>query len=822
MGVCVDPPAPRSHGPAGPTRPPRLGPAGPTRPPRLGPALALVALVTSPLLLECVPECHMREGARRIQGDRCPVELSSVRPPASGDIYSERVTVRVSMTANDFSRASRIEVLCASEPVVLLPVRERQAKVRCSPQNAAAREGVARVTCLSLPAVCSGQRQEDNQRNPRPVSHGRRGSEKVPSLKPPTCIDTFGVVVYVLRVPVPQWELVYECLRVEAGTVSVSYTTPSHSCGATYTVPDPIPDFHLSVNHSSKSISVTVEAADAVKARWCYRKHGRACVGGGSPPIEIHPSVSPFALLDVPFLLPCVCVQVYYARTDARRHAKCPFRKHSLPDVRDVWRSSRVTLVWSGLSWSSPCSARELNVSASLCWRQHQHLCTPVLNSTLQELFNTSALDVHPQMCVQFSLRGSNHTSCPFSREAPSWEVSYGPGRRSVFLYLTSSVPAKFSAQLCVLTARGCAPAGHVHSAAAENNSGGTTITVPLPLLAEQPCVQVWQSDPALRGRRVLCPDYTHNRFGVYAAAAVGFVVIVSILGVSIKRLANSGASGWLCIREPVLLVCSSEQSAHISAVCSLASILQGELGATVHMALWSRGLQAQPGPGPGVADLGPLPWLYGQWEAVREARGKVLVIWSPEATETYWKWSEERASVERRGGAIEGPSRAQLKRDRTRAKVDEGLKFSGRGMGKRQRQEAEECVKLRDARDWNQREPSAVVGPVFTAALACLEGALHGGKGQGVALVYFQGLCHRRDIPKTFRGLPRYCLPRDLRGLIQELVGTTGRTESAGPGGRRWPRLVSKVLAMWLAQQLTRRLQPPQAGKLEPLRGPP
>lgn len=55
-------------------------------------------------------------------------------------------------------------------------------------------------------------------------------------------------------------------------------------------------------------------------------------------------------------------------------------------DVRDVLGSSNVTLYKSRLRWSSPCSARELNVSASLCWKQRRRPCTPVLNSTLQQV----------------------------------------------------------------------------------------------------------------------------------------------------------------------------------------------------------------------------------------------------------------------------------------------------------------------------------------------------------------------------------------------------------------------------------------------------
>lgn len=244
------------------------------------------------------------------------------------------------------------------------------------------------------------------------------------------------------------------------------------------------------------------------------------------------------------------------------------------------------------------------------------------------------------------------------------------------------------------------------------------------------------------------------------------------------------------------MLVCSSEQSAHISAVCALASILQAELSATVHLSLWALGSQTQTGAGTGVADLGPLPWLYGRWEAVRKAQGKVLIVWSPEAKKSYERWREARLNL----GKNES-------KEEDKAKVEDDLKINERKCKKEKT--AGDCVKLCDDKDrYTQREPSTVIAPVFTAALACLEGALEGYKGQEVALVYFEGRCHSRDIPKAFRGVPRYCLPRDLSGLIQELGGMRRQTQTGKFSWLCWPRLMSKVLSIWLARQLAQRLQ--------------
>ncbi|KAM9856218.1 uncharacterized protein ACBR49_002344 [Aulostomus maculatus] len=243
---------------------------------------------------------------------------------------------------------------------------------------------------------------------------------------------------------------------------------------------------------------------------------------------------------------------------------------------------------------------------------------------------------------------------------------------------------------------------------------------------------------------------------------------------------------------KPVLLVCSSEQSAHISAVCALASILQCELSATVHMALFAQSSQRQAGSRIGVADLGPLPWLYGQWEAVREAQGKVLIIWSPEAKMTYEKWREDMDERKQ--------SKAKGKHDHMREEMDEDLKINGRRL--RQSKQVKtagenKCV----------GKQSTVIEAVFIAALARLERGRQECKDQGVALAYFQGLCHSRDIPKAFRGVPRYCIPQDFSGLIQELGGMTRQTKTGELKTHCWLRLVSKVLSMCLARRLAHRL---------------
>uniref|UniRef100_A0A3Q1IPJ3 SEFIR domain-containing protein n=1 Tax=Anabas testudineus TaxID=64144 RepID=A0A3Q1IPJ3_ANATE len=726
-------------------------------------ALALLAVLASQLLLGCTKTtCQVNH----VQG-LCPVKLTSVQYEEYGRLYAECVTLHVWMTADDLCKAPKIEIL-SPEQDIIRPVMKKMKKVRHFPTAPAPRLSI----CMN-------------------------------------CHDAFTVI--------DDW-LEHGCIIAGVqDVVSVSYSTASTSCNLSYTVRDPIPAFDVFVNQSSKSITVTVESGKKVYARLCYKKNEFLCSGvPESPLVTIDPSRSQSAHFNITYLLPCVCVEVYYTHTDAMRNKKCPFQKERVADVRDVWLTSEVELYESSLHWITKCPANDLpeKISASLCWKQHEHLCTPVLGSTLEEnddgknlTYNTSAVDRHPQMCVQFSLQGSQNIQCPFQADMSSWEAHIGPGRQSVIVYLTSLVPAMFSAQFCVLNKTGCSPIGPVHALRTE----GTQMNMLPHFTTERPCVQVWQSDPALHGKRILCPDYTHNRYGMYAAALLIFVVMVALLGIFIHRLTRSGAAGWLYIQKPVLLVCSSELSSHVSSVCALASILQGELSATVHMALWAQSSQRQTGGGTGVADLGPLPWLYGQWELVQKAQGKVLIIWSPEAKEAYEKWREERVSLHTSGRKKEDDIRSELKHERIKVDAEADYKLNGR-LGKYIKEKAtgkKDCSKLCNDKDWcQQKMHSTVTGPVFAAALACLEGALQQSKGQGVAIVYFQGLGHSRDIPKAFRGVPRYCVPQDFRGLIQELGGMRRPTQTGKFTWHCWPRLLSKVLSIWLARKLAKRLQ--------------
>uniref|UniRef100_A0A8C2L7W3 SEFIR domain-containing protein n=1 Tax=Cyprinus carpio TaxID=7962 RepID=A0A8C2L7W3_CYPCA len=299
------------------------------------------------------------------------------------------------------------------------------------------------------------------------------------------------------------------------------------------------------------------------------------------------------------------------------------------------------------------------------------------------------------------------------------------------------------------------------------------SVDLKLPYLVPCICVQVWRLD--LRGRRIICPDFTHRRWGLITGTAVTLLAAVTVLVCIMYYLVKRRTSVWRSAeRRPVLLVCSSDDAAHVAAVCSLASGLQGELLMDVRLAQW----------GSSLAQLGPVPWLYGQCQAVQKAGGLVLIAWSPDAHQAFLR----------------------------RAKSDwvAGSQFSETGLYSAAEEEEQKCC---DG-EWMEKpvESSSITAPVLDAALCCLWTGLHSdGHARGFGLVCFQGLNNNSSstyIPKQLRCVPKYCLPKDLSSLIHDLADSWDGSGEAQGSGRCWPRLLSKALSFFMSRQLAPRLE--------------
>ncbi|KAF5893212.1 interleukin-17 receptor C-like isoform X1, partial [Clarias magur] len=472
------------------------------------------------------------------------------------------------------------------------------------------------------------------------------------------------------------WELQYDCFTAQAGhTVHVSvYDFNRTLITDSYTVKRPpqedvVPAYNVKLDLLSKRFIVDLEAGQKVYVRLCYENKA-LCKGIISNKIDT--DLNRTVILNLPYLVPCICVQTYYDVVDARRNTTCPLKNKILPGGGEVLSSSSLQLFGSSvLEWKHLCPLTEFKPAVSLCW-QHTHnhsRCVLVQNSTLhvRDLkYNVSDVDKHAHMCLKFHLNESHHVFCPFSSGVLSeWDVTVVPGAQRLYVRLSSSIPASFAAQLCMEKDGACVVEENVHTVQLEEGGRDVELTVPLPFFTSGPCVQVWRSEPALRGRRIICPDYTHRRWGLIVAASLAVLVAITTVGILIYNLVKRQTSAYG---------------------------LQEELRMDVRLAQWTHcGTQSS------LAQLGPAPWLYGQCQQVHGVGGMVLIAWSPKAQHSFLRW-RERENAEK----VDKDQKDKVPRD--------------------QQSQAE--------------SQSSITAPVFNAALISLWAGLQSGRhGQGFGL---------------------------------------------------------------------------------------
>ncbi|CAM4713421.1 unnamed protein product [Leuciscus chuanchicus] len=524
---------------------------------------------------------------------------------------------------------------------------------------------------------------------------------------------------------------------------------------------DPVPKARVTVDEHHKRFTVRLDTDRMVKISLCYKHSYRECEVFHFQKID--PAVNQTVNLSFPHLVPCVCVQLWFTSLDARRVTHCPLKERILPHAGEILSSSSARVLGSVLHWDPLCRDDQSDVSVSLCWRigMQNSDCVPAPNATLYGTklkYNVSAVDEHPQMCVKFSLNGSQRVFCPFESESRcDWSVTVVPGSLHLHVFLTSNIAASFAAQLCVRDKDTCASRGHVVSR--QLDGGAAEMSLRFPFLSAGLCVQVWRLD--LHGRRIICPDFTHRRWGLVIGTSLTLLTLLTLLVFIIRWLIRRSTSVWPgADRRPVLLVCSSNGSPHVSAVCSLASGLQGALCMDVRLAQWM-----QCHPQSSLAQLGPVPWLYGQCRAVQKAGGLVLIAWSPDAHRAYLRWRNS-----------EGKAKFSAVEEEEEEEEEEA--------------EEEECME-------KPIEMSCITAPVFNAALSCLwMGIRSDGYARGFRLVSFQNNNNNTFIPKRLRCVRKYCLPKDLSSLIQDLTGSNTRW-------RCLPRLLSKALSFFVSRQL-------------------
>ncbi|XP_043933322.1 interleukin-17 receptor E [Protopterus annectens] len=513
------------------------------------------------------------------------------------------------------------------------------------------------------------------------------------------------------------WEIQYDCFPADAGhEVIVSLSTiPDYGVQVcrNHTVDehetDPV--FNYSFSLMKKTVSVSVLPGPSVTARLCYQQAFTCEQLGNQSYQQIDTSHSLSAVLSYEFLLPCLCLEVYYSKQDSSRKQVFPFSETEEAYNADLWRSSRFT-DWSDefkdqmkVDFSWPCS--RLKPSVSLCWKENEHFdsaCLDIANSSVVASGMTyfiDSVDVHPRMCFKFAYRNSSHVWCPNRRD---WSVDVEVGVFQLVLQFKSYIPASFSATLCSKNGHDCNSTYLIHTVTKHSTSDTENIELILPFQALGSCVQVWRSDVLFSGKHIICPNYDHGRLGLLVLASLSATVFIIMLLLLLKRCITRiiSAPPW---RRTILLIYSPDSEEHNILIGAFADFLRVELCCDVILDLWDTGK---------VAQIGIIPWLYGKRELVERESGKVLLVWTKFSKVLFEQWLTMKLSC---GSCHSDPH------------------------------------------------------DLFSTAMACLQSDLkQGDRSKDYFLIYFEGLCEINDIPDSFHTIAKFKLLKDLPDLVCKL----------------------------------------------------
>lgn len=239
----------------------------------------------------------------------------------------------------------------------------------------------------------------------------------------------------------------------------------------------------------------------------------------------------------------------------------------------------------------------------------------------------------------------------------------------------------------------------------------------------------------------------------------------------------------------PVLLVSSSDEAAHVSAVLALASGLEAELRCSVRLALWDHCASQD-----SIAHLGPVPWLHAQCQAVLQTEGVILITWSLGASlennelhEIYDNEAKQRDNI------LKGDKDTEIHEVTQTAECQD-----------RTLQGCEEQC----------GEKTSVTVPVLAATLSCLQAALQSGdQGDNFILLYFQRKGYvdgESNLPAVLHTLTRYYLPQNLPKLVLELCmgSMDGKAQTVNKKTSCWLWLAWPWWAHHVSRRLARRLQ--------------
>ncbi|XP_067854655.1 interleukin-17 receptor E-like isoform X1 [Heptranchias perlo] len=507
--------------------------------------------------------------------------------------------------------------------------------------------------------------------------------------------------------PINAADFIYECFESDAGSqVEVTVKTiPDYGPQLTekYKVEDynTGPELNYSVIPEEKQIIVTVPPGHVVTAMLCYKQALRCRELKNSVQL-----INTTSSLTYDYMLPCLCIEVFYPGPDSHRTTVCPFSEAPEALGPDLWKSSNFSdLVHRDNTMAVRFSGKcQIKPRVTLCWKSNG-FCDEFEESEIEFVksgYVFKNVDRHSRMCFKFKYKNSSHIECRNSPDA-DWNVTMVTEPNKLLLTFASNIPASFSAVLCKTVGNECRNLSLIYLITQIELSTQKPLMI-LPVESLEICVKVWRSDVTFSGKQLLCPHYSRQKIGLGLLGTLIVLAMVLLFVYMIWQFNTKVVSAPLWSRT-VLLMYSPDSEEHKTLVCAFADILKTELHCNVILDLWDTGR---------VAEIGIIPWLYSKRELVETEEGKIIIIWSKRSQEMYNQWNMLEPVC--------------------------GLNHS-------------------DLHDLFNTSMACVYNDF-----------LRNRRINDYSIIYFDGLCSKENIPEIFTKVPKYRLLKDFSSLVREL----------------------------------------------------
>ncbi|XP_069822921.1 interleukin-17 receptor E [Dendropsophus ebraccatus] len=523
-----------------------------------------------------------------------------------------------------------------------------------------------------------------------------------------------------------QWEVTYDCWPIAPGqAIHVTlFTVPNYglSVSKTYHVPDhdAKPEFHYRHIAEEKTFEIFVPRGSEVDVRLCYQAHICEDLDTSSSKWRINTSQN--ASLSYKHLLPCLCIEAFYTYPDSKRGKECPFQEHPQPYIEELLKVSVQKIHHHSntmtVSYSSPClleppGGPPLVPAVTVCRKQNGTCITENKAVVLEhdKEFYVKSIDRDHHLCFKFTLMNHTHIKCPHRRDR-LWSLDLKIQLSYVQLKISSKIPSSFSAAVCHQNQQSgdCSLQSVIYNVSTQHPGGSQNLQLSLPRPGIGDCIKLWRSDVQFSHEYLFCSFDFSHRRLGLLALATSFLVFTLILIICVICKRIWKIFTASLWRRTILLVYSSDSAEYKNLICAFADFLHSILGCEVILDLWDINT---------ISQIGMLPWFYQKRDLVSQRKGKIMIVWTRGSKTMYDQWKNHQIN----------------------------------------------SIGLKDSTN------------LFGAAMSCLEKDFEVQPEENLehyTMVYFEGLCEKKDIPKCFRKISRYRLLKDIYRLVSHLQDTT------------------------------------------------